>query len=114
MPMTTNEPRQPTSAMMATTMMGVSELPRRENEWVMPCAKPRRRVSTQCCMARVAVGSVAPTPKPISTRQRKSEVSPVARPVRMVAPAQTRPEMKSVLRGPNLSAVRPPMIWNSR
>ncbi len=72
-PTTTNEPRHVTTAISPTIRNGVSALPSREKECVMPCAKPRLRDSTQYCMARVAVGSVAPTPKPIRMRAKKSE-----------------------------------------
>jgi hypothetical protein len=56
-----------------TISAGVSALPSRENAWVMPWANPRRCDSTQYCMALVAVGSVAPTPKPRRMRAKNSE-----------------------------------------
>jgi hypothetical protein len=103
-----------TSAISQTTSAGVNALPRREKAWVMPCAKPRFRVSTQYCIARVAVGSVAPTPNPIRMRAAKSEEKSHATLVNTVAPAQTSPLKNSVRRGPKRSAVTPPMIWNNR
>ncbi len=113
-PVTTKEPRQVTAAISATVATGVSALPSRENACVMPCANPRFRISTQCCIARVAVGSVAPTPKPMTTRAMTRVANPVAKPVTRVAPAQINPLTNNVLRGPNRSAVMPPIIWNSR
>ena len=64
-------------------------------------------------MARVAVGKVAPSPKPSITRNRNSEMRPEDRPVRIVATAQISPQANSVRRGPKRSPTHPPMIWKT-
>src|SRR6516165_2190131 len=56
---TTNEPRQDTRAIKTAISGGVTALPSRENEWVMPCAKAQRRSGVHTDMARVAVEKVA-------------------------------------------------------
>src|SRR5438270_13087133 len=109
-----NDPRQPDQAMRATTNGGATALPMRANECVMPWAYPRFAAGTQFDMARVAVGKVAPSPIPRSTRAEKSDHRPVAAPVRIVAPAQITPEMLRVLRGPNRSAIQPPKTCRRR
>ena len=77
----------------------------------MPWAKPRLPGAVQFCIARVAVGKVAPSPKPSSTRARNRLISPPTRPVRIVAEAQIMPQTRSVRRAPNLSPTEPPMTW---
>src|SRR5690348_15895091 len=92
-PSTTNDPRQPDDAISATTSGGDIALPNRANEWVIPCANPRRAGAVQFAIARVAVGNVAPSPTPSSTRQNNSYQNPLTRPTSSVAPAQMMPEM---------------------
>ena len=65
-------------------------------------------------IARVAVGKVAPSPKPSATRAVNSVTRPVTKPVMMVAPAQIRPHQNRVRRGPKRSPTQPPITWNSR
>src|SRR5262249_31744647 len=100
MPMTTKEPRQPTQAISTTTMGGVSALPMRANECVRPWAKARSAGFVQLDNAEVAVGNVGPSPTPSSNLAAIIETNPPARPVRIVAPAQTSEQMASTLRGP--------------
>ena len=88
-PRTKKAPRQLRRIISQTTRGGVMALPARAKAWVTPWAKPRRSLATQYCIARVAVGKVAPSPMPRSSRARKSETRPPARPVRTVATAQT-------------------------
>src|ERR1019366_5747818 len=109
-----NEARQEYARMSNATSHGVSELPRREKACVMPCAKPRFSLGVQYDMARVAVGKVAPAPKPRMTRATNRLTMPCTRPVATVAPAQMMPHTVSALRGPNLSATHPPITWKSR
>ena len=77
----------------------------------MPCAKPRLPGAVQFCMARVAVGKVAPSPKPSSTRARNRLIKPPTIPVRIVAIAQIKPQASRVRRAPNLSPTEPPITW---
>ena len=70
---------------------GVMAFPSRANAWVSPCAKPRLVAGVQYCIARVAVGKVAPSPKPSATRAMNSVTSPVTKPVMMVEAAQIKP-----------------------
>ena len=100
--------------MSHATMGGVTALPKRENAWVIPCAKPRRPGAVQLCIARVATGNVAPSPTPSSMRTRKRLVRLPARPVSIVAADQTTPQTNSVLRGPKRSPIQPPKIWKRR
>ncbi len=92
---------------------GVNALPIRENEWVMPCAKPHCPGGIQAAIARVAVGNAAPSPKPKASRTRTSAVSPPTAPVSAVERQTTNPDTPSVKRGPNLSPSHPPISWNS-
>ena len=92
-------------------MGGATALPSRAKACVMPCAKPRLPGAVQFCMARVAVGKVAPSPKPRSTRARNRLMRPPTIPVRIVAEAQIRPQTRSVRLAPNLSPTDPPMTW---
>ncbi len=110
-PMMMKAARQLSSTISQATSGGVTALPKRAKECVSPWAKPRRPAGVQYCMARVAVGNVAPSPKPSRTRHRKSETMPLANPVRMVATAQMRPQANNVRRGPKRSPTQPPMIW---
>ena len=41
-------------------------------------------------------------------------IRPWTRPVMIVALAQIMPQIVSAIRGPNLSATQPPLIWNKR
>src|ERR1700731_1976580 len=95
-----NEPRQVNRAIRNATIGGVTVPPIRENEWVKPCAKPRLLAGVQYCIARVAVGNVAPSPKPSATRAMNSVTRLVTKRVMMVAAAQIRPQQNRVLRGP--------------
>jgi len=99
-PRTTNAPRQVTTPIRATTMGGVIAFPPLAKACVTPWAQPRRSFETQYCMARVAVGKVAPSPKPSSRRTPKRLTQPPAKAVRMVATAQISPETVSVRRAP--------------
>src|SRR6516162_7994062 len=67
-PSTIKEPRHVSDMMSAATIGGAAALPKRAEEWVMPWAKPRLSGFVHDCIARVAVGNVAPSPKPSSTR----------------------------------------------
>ena len=100
--------------MRKATTGGVIALPRRAKEWVRPCAKPRLPRSTQFCMASVAVGKVAPSPKPSSTLTRIKVMMPPVAPVRMVAAAHTAPQANKVLRGPKRSPIQPPITWKKK
>src|SRR5450432_2110874 len=91
-PKVTNEPRQPKYFMRKTTSGGEKALPRRAKEWVMPWAKPRLAGAVQLDMARVAVGKVAPSPTPSSTRATTSEEKLHTAPMSKVEPAQIKPE----------------------
>src|SRR5437764_3458271 len=106
--MTTNEPRQLIAAISATTTGGVIALPSRAAAWVMPCAQPDLPPGSQLDIARVAVGNVAPSPSPSSTRTANIDHSPPTSPVSIVATAQVRPQTISVRRAPNLSPNQPP------
>ena len=108
-PSTANAPRQVPHTMSAATTGGVTALPSRANECVTPWAKPRLLGGVQFCIARVAVGNVAPSPKPSATRNAISDTRPTASPVSAVATAQIAPHTSSVLRGPNRSPIRPPI-----
>jgi hypothetical protein len=79
----------------------------------MPCAKPRQPARVQLDMARVAVGKVAPSPRPSAMRARMRPQNPLASPVKSVALDQTRPQTPSVRRGPKRSPIQPPMIWKA-
>src|SRR5262245_64550811 len=107
-PSTTNEPRQVSHAISAASSGGVIELPSREKAWVSPCAKPRLLSGVQYCIARVAVGKVAPSPKPSAKRARNSIGRLLTKPVAMVDSAQIMPHQNSVLRGPKVSPTQPP------
>src|SRR5581483_2570892 len=109
-----NEPRQVRHAISPTTSGGANAFPMRAKECVMPCAKPRFAAGVQFDIARVAVGKVAPSPIPRRSRAAKSDQRPPTNPVRMVEPAQIKPERVSVLRGPNLSAMKPPETCRAR
>ena len=113
-PSTTNAPRQVSQRISSATTGGVTALPSRAKEWVRPCAKPRRFAGVQYCIARVAVGNVAPSPKPSAKRATNSAARPLTKPVEMVAAAQIMPHQNSVLRGPKRSPTQPPITWNSR
>ncbi len=112
--MTTNDPRQETSEISITTKGGVTVLPSRLAAWVMPCAEPDLPPGSQDDMARVAVGKVAPSPRPSSIRTRISDHSPLTSPVSIVAAAQTSPHTVSVRRAPNRSPNQPPATWHAR
>src|SRR5258708_6241874 len=87
-PSTMNEPRQVSQNISAAIKGGVSALPSRAEAWVIPCAKPRLTAGVQYCIARVAVGKVAPSPKPSATRAMNSVSRLFTKPVMMVAAAQ--------------------------
>ena len=110
-PSATNDPRQLMVTISQATIGGVMALPNRAHAWVMPWANPRRSGGDHACIARVATGNVAPSPNPNITRTRNSDMKPPARPVRMVAVAQTSPQAKSVHRGPKRSPTHPPKTW---
>ena len=93
---------------------GVTALPSRAKAWVRPCAKPRLAAGVQYCIARVAVGKVAPSPKPSATRAMNNVNSPCTKPVMMVALAQIMPHQNSVRRAPKRSPTQPPITWNSK
>src|SRR5258708_12007669 len=92
-PTTTKEPRHEISDISPTTMAGAAALPRREKECVIPWAKPRHPARVQFDIARVAVGKVAPSPKPSKSRNAMNDQKPSTRPVKMLALAQTPPHI---------------------
>src|SRR5579864_878233 len=100
MPSATKEPRQLVAVISAATSGGVTALPKRAKECVMPCAKPRHPARVQLDMARVEVGKVAPSPRPKTKRAKISDQNPPASPVPRVATAQTRPHTPNTSRGP--------------
>src|SRR5260221_3230183 len=112
-PSTTKEPRQVTSAASAAISGGVTALPKREKEWVMPWAKPNRASGIQLVIARVAVGKAAPSPKPRASRAASSAANPPAAPVSTVAAQTTRPQIPRVRRAPKRLPSQPPTSWNS-
>ena len=74
----------------------------------MPCAQPRRSGEVQLVIARVAVGKVAPSPRPSSARTTSSMTKLWARPVASVAPDQITAQTVSVRRAPKRSLIQPP------
>ena len=100
--------------MRNATSGGVKKFPNRAKEWVMPWAKPRFSAGNQSASARVAVGKVAPSPRPRMTRQTINAVKLPTRPINMVEPAQMIPQTVSVRRAPNLSLSHPPQTCNAR
>src|SRR6202011_3117584 len=113
-PSAMNEPRQVSQAINAAIKGGVMAFPSRAQAWASPCAKPRLLAGVQYCIARVAVGKVAPSPKPSATRAANSVNRLVTKPVAMVAAAQISPHQNRVLRGPKRSPTQPPITWNSK
>src|ERR1700722_7804956 len=109
-PRITNELRQVTKAINQTIRGGVTALPSRAQEWVMPWAKARLPGGVQSLMARVAAGKVGPSPKPSMTRAKNIITRQVTRPVRDVAKAQITAEIVSARRAPKRSLTQPPMI----
>src|SRR5277367_380865 len=93
---TTNAPRHDTSETSKAIKGGVTALPIRADEWVMPCAKPQLRSGTHTAIARVAVGKVAPSPIPSASRAANRLASPPTAPVAAVAAQTIRPETNSV------------------
>ena len=85
-----NDARQLKASISQVTSGGVTALPMRAKACVMPCAKPRLPVGVQLDIARVAVGKVAPSPRPSRMRAMTIEISPPASPVSTVAPAQMK------------------------
>ena len=108
------EPRQDTQAISATMAGGVMALPRRAAAWVMPCAQPDLPPGSQVDMARVAVGKVAPSPRPSSIRAASRVHRPPTRPVSTVATDQIRPHTIRVRRAPKRSPNQPPSTWHTR
>src|ERR1700680_4738868 len=105
-----NDPRQLIASISQVTSGGVTALPTRAKAWVIPCAKPRFPIAVQFDIARVAVGNVAPSPRPSRIRARTIDTSPPAKPVSTVAPAQMNEQIVNVRRGPNRSPIQPPII----
>jgi len=97
----------------SATIGGVTALPKREQECVTPCAKPRRLLGVQLVSARPAAGSVAPSPMPSKKRTHSSAVRLPIRPVQIVVATQTMPQTSSVRREPRRSLTQPPITWNS-
>ena len=112
-PSATNEPRHDTTKINEAINGGVSALPIRDAEWVMPWAKPHRVAGSQVAIARVAVGNAAPSPKPSARRTRNREVSPPTAPVSAVDMQTISAEAPSVRRGPSLSPSQPPISWKT-
>src|ERR1700730_6099884 len=81
-PRMTNEPRHDTNQSSVAISGCVKAFPMRENEWVIPCAKPQRSTGVQLDIARVAVGNAAPSPNPSARRNANSEANPPAAPAR--------------------------------
>src|ERR1700733_13175494 len=92
-PRITKEPRQVTKAINQTIRGGVTALPSRAQEWVMPWAKARLPGGVQSLMARVAAGKVAPSPKPSMTRAKIIIARLVNSPASEGAKAQITPEV---------------------
>src|SRR5579864_92375 len=109
MPRMTNEPRQDTNTSSPAIRGGVRAFPMRENEWVMPCAKPQRSTGVQLDIARVAVGNAAPAPNPNARRNANREANPPAIPVSTVETPTIAQHADSVNRAPSLSPIQPPM-----
>jgi hypothetical protein len=109
-----NEPRQVSHAINAAIKGGVMAFPSRANACVSPWAKPLLLAGVQYCMARVAVGKVAPSPKPSAMRAMNKVSRLFTKPVMMVEAAQIMPHQNKVLRGPKRSPTQPPITWNSR
>ena len=109
-PRITNDPRHVTSAISQATKGGVSALPSRALECVMPWLNPRLSSGIQSLMARVAVGNVAPSPNPSRTRAAIIAVKVLTSPVSSVAPPHMIAEIVSARRAPNRSLTQPPMI----
>ena len=113
MPMRMNEPRHITIPINQATSSGVTALPIRANEWVIPCANPRFPAGVQSDIARVAVGN-AETPIPSKTRATSIPANVLVSPMYTVAADQIVAKNVSAFRAPNRSLTHPPMIWNSR
>src|SRR5579863_2402112 len=99
-PRTTKEPRQVTTASKPAINGGVTAIPIRENECVIPCAKPQLPTGVQLDIARVAVGNAAPSPNPKATLSANNDTNPAAAPVSMVETATIPQQADSVSRGP--------------
>ena len=80
----------------------------------MPCAQPDLPPGSQVDMARVAVGKVAPSPRPSSTRTANRVHKPSTSPVSMVAADQIRPQTIRVRRAPKRSPNQPPITWQTK
>ena len=104
-----NDPRQVSQAISTAISGGVAALPSRAKAWVRPWAKPRLLAGVQYCIARVAVGKVAPSPKPSATRAMNNVSRLVTKPVAIVETAQIKPHQNKVLRGPKRSPTQPPI-----
>src|SRR5262249_33252346 len=109
-PKMTKELLQEVASISQVTRGGVTALPIRAAACVIPCANPRFVTGTQLDMALVAVGKVAPSPSPSKILAKTREISPSAKPERMVAPAQMKEQIVSVRLGPKRSPTHPPMI----
>src|SRR5580698_1641684 len=109
-PTTINEPRHDHHATSAAIITGLIAFPNRENECVMPWAKPRLLAGIQLASARVAVGNAEPSPTPSRSRAISSDIAPSTYPSITVAADQIAPQINSVRRGPSLSASQPPTI----
>src|SRR6266849_1841454 len=108
------ESRQELTRINQATRGGVKKFPSRAKACVMPWANPRFEAGAQSDNARVAVGKVAPSPSPRTTRARISVVRLPASPVKMVAPAQIIPQKVKVRRAPKRSLNHPPETCRTR
>src|SRR5258706_12835588 len=107
-------PRQVSEATNQAIIGGVRALPSLALECVIPCPNPRFSSGNQSLMARVAVGKVAPSPNPSSSRAQTNAASPLTFPVHSVALPQMIGEIVRVLRAPKRSLTQPPTIWKIR
>lgn len=114
MPTITNEVRQSVSVINSATTGGATALPNREKEWVMPWTMPRWPTGIQLMIARADAGRAAPSPTPSAMRTANRDARLPTKPVAIVVTTQIATQPIRVQRGPNLSAITPPMTWVTR
>src|SRR5215472_778682 len=108
-PRKTKENRQENQDIKKATIGADVPAPSRPAAWVIPTAVPRAASEVHFDSARVAAGSVAPSPMPSTSLTAKSETSPVTAPVAIVVIDQVSPQTVSVRRAPKRSANQPPI-----
>ncbi len=109
-PTTMNEPRHDHHAISAAIITELTALPKRENECVMPWAKPRLPGGIQLASARVAVEMRSSRRHRAEAAPDSSDIAPSTYPSITVAADQIAPQINSVRRGPSLSPSQPPAI----